>query len=323
MESWALVISFVLRRLAATLGVLFGISLVAFTLTTLSPGDPATILLEMQSGGVTPSQEAVDTFREQLGLNQPAPVRYVRWLYAAVQGDLGFSYRTGQPVAAEIAARLPATMMLAGASLAVAVLLGVPLGVVAAVRRDSALDVLSRMLAILGATIPNYVLSLLLVLLFAVVLGWLPAFGSGSWQHFVLPIIALSGAITTQMMRLTRASLLETLQQDHIRTARSKGLAERQVISRHGLRNALLPVVTTLGVSAGNLLSGTVIVERIFSWPGIGKYAVDAIFLRDYPVIQGVVLYMAIAFVLVNLIVDISYSVLDPRVSFSSQERML
>jgi peptide/nickel transport system permease protein len=308
-------IRYILQRVAAMGWVLLGISLITFALISVAPGDPAFILLELQSG-TTPTPEAVAAYREQLGLNASAPVRYVRWIGAAVQGELGFSYRTGAPVAAEIAARLPATVMLATTSLLLALLIGVPLGVLAAVRRGSWLDLLSRLLAIVGATVPSYLASLLLIVVFAVLLGWLPAFGAGSTAHLILPSIALGSGVTTQIMRLTRASVLETLRQDYVRTARSKGLFERQVIQRHMLRNALLPIVTALGISAGNLLSGAVIVERIFGWPGIGKYAIDAIAVRDYPVVQGVVLYMAVAFVLINLLVDLLYGSLDPQISF-------
>ncbi|MCG8351356.1 MAG: ABC transporter permease [Chloroflexales bacterium] len=308
-----------LNRIAALALVLWGISLIAFTLTTIAPGDPAFSLLEAQSGGATPSAEAVEAYRVQLGLDAPAPVRYLRWLANALQGNLGFSYRSGQPVAVEIANRLPATLTLALVSLGLAVLVGVPLGVFAAIRRGSIIDLLSRLLAIGGAALPSYILSLGLVWLFAVTLGWLPAFGAGTWRHLALPTLALASGVTTQIARLTRASMLDVLGKDYVRTARAKGLHEQGIVTRHVLRNALLPVVTALGVNAGNLLSGAVIVERIFSWPGIGKYAVDAIFLRDYPVIQGVVVYFAVVFVGLNLLVDVAYRWLDPQISFTSQ----
>jgi peptide/nickel transport system permease protein len=305
--------SFIVERLAGLAGILLGISLVTFALANVAPGDPAAILLELQNPGVSPSREAVALYREQLGLDDPAPLRYLRWLGDALRGDLGVSYRTGTPVAEEIAARLPGTLLLAGVSLALAILVGVPLGVLAALRRRSAWDLASRLLALAGAALPSYVLSLLLVLVFAVLLGWLPAFGSGTPQHLVLPALALALGVVTQIMRLTRASVLEVLGQDYVRTARAKGLREASVVRGHVLRNALLPVATAVGVSAGNLLSGAVIVETIFSWHGVGKYAVDAIFLRDYPVVQGVVLYLAVMFVLVNALVDISYRWIDPK----------
>jgi peptide/nickel transport system permease protein len=307
--------TFLFERFLGLIGICIGISLITFGLTNLAPGDPAEILLEIENPGVTPTRETIEAYREQLGLNDPLPQRYLRWLGDLLQGDLGLSYRSGQPVTAEIAARLPGTLTLTATSLGMALVIGVPLGILAALRRGSVWDLLSRLLALLGATLPNYVISFLLILLFAVGLGWLPAFGSGTPQHLILPSIALAAGIITQVMRLTRASVLDAVSREYVRTARAKGLHEARVIWGHVLRNALLPVITVIGVSVGNLLSGTVIVETIFSWFGIGKYAVDAIFLRDYPVIQGVVLYMALAFVLVNFGVDLLYRWLDPRLA--------
>lgn len=304
---------FLVERLIGLVGILFGISLVSFGLTQLAPGDPAAILLELQNPGVPPLAEAVAAYRTALGLDDPAPVRYLRWLGGVLQGDLGVSYRTGQPIAAEIAARIPGTLLLTGTSMLIAVGVGVPLGVIAALRRGSLWDLGSRGMALVGAAVPSYLLSMLLVLIFAVGLGWLPAFGTGGPSHLVLPSVALAAGVVTQLSRLTRASMLDTLDQDFVRTARAKGLAAFAVVQRHALRNALLPILTVIGVSMGNLLSGAVIVETIFSWYGIGKYAIDAIFLRDYPVVQGVVLYMAVAFVMVNFLVDLAYAWLDPR----------
>jgi peptide/nickel transport system permease protein len=293
-----------------------GISIISFTLLNLAPGDPADILLRLQQPDTEPPREAVLAFRKELRLDDSLPLRYGRWLLGAVQGDLGTSYRSGEPIMAELGRRLPATLMLAGASLALAVSFSIPLGIVAALWRGSPPDGLSRLLALLGAAVPSYVMALLLVLLFAVKLHWLPAFGYGGFKHLVLPAIALAFGVSAHLMRLTRASLLEVLHQDYVRTARAKGLSERAVIGVHAMKNALLPVVTVLGMSLGHLLGGAVIVETIFGWPGIGKYTVDSIFLRDYPVIQGVVLYMAVIFLVVNLAVDISYRWLDPRLHF-------
>lgn len=304
---------FLVERLIGLVGILFGISLVSFGLSQLAPGDPAAILLELQNPGGPPLADAVAAYRTELGLDDPAPVRYLRWLAGVIQGDLGVSYRTGQPIAAEIAARIPGTLLLTGTSLLIAIGAGVPLGVIAALRRGSLWDLGSRGMALVGAAVPSYLLSMLLVLVFAVGLGWLPAFGTGGPAHLVLPSVALAAGVVTQLSRLTRASMLDILDQDFVRTARAKGLAELVVVQRHALRNALLPILTVIGVSMGNLLSGAVIVETIFSWFGIGKYAIDAIFLRDYPVVQGVVLYMAVAFVMVNFLVDLAYAWLDPR----------
>ncbi len=306
---------YVARRLLSLLGVLFGISLLAFGLTALAPGDPAYAVLALEQPGSTPSEAAVALLRTELGLDQPAPQRYLHWLSDALRGDLGLSYRSGQPVAAEIAGRLPATLALAGASLGLAAVVGLPLGVLAATRAGSPWDTASRVLVLVGATIPTYVLSLVLVLVFAVQLNVLPAFGSGTALQLVLPAVALSAGPLAQIARLSRASLLEVRRQDYLRTARAKGLSPLRVTLVHASRLAALPVLTVTGLTAGQLLGGAVIVETIFSWNGVGKYAVDAVFLRDYPAIQGVVLYAAAAVALVNFAVDLAYPFLDPRLT--------
>jgi peptide/nickel transport system permease protein len=307
------VAGYVLRRLLGLLGLLLGISLITFGLTVLAPGDPAYAVLALEQPGSTPTDAAVELMRTKLGLDQPAPQRYLHWLADAVRGDLGVSYRSGQPVAAEISRRLPATLALAGASLALAVLIGLPLGILAAIRSGSRWDSACRLLALLGATTPTYVLSLLLVLVFAAQLQVLPAFGSGTPAHLLLPAVALSAGPLAQIARLTRASLLEVRRQDYLRTAAAKGVSPLRVTLVHASRVAAVPVLTVAGLAAGQLLGGAVIVETIFSWNGIGKYAVDAVFLRDYPALQGVVLYAAAAVALVNLAVDLAYPVLDPR----------
>ena len=311
--------SYLARRLLALPLLLLGLSIVSFTLLNLAPGDPAYSILRDRQAGEEPAPEDVQALRKKLRLDDPVVVRYGRWLLGAVQGDLGVSYRGGQPIMRELRQRLPATLLLAGTSLALAVLLGTPLGIAAALHRGSLTDGLSRLLALLGASVPSYVLALLLMLLIAVKLNWLPAIGYGSPKHLIMPAVALAAGSSAQLMRLARASMLEVLQQDYVRTARAKGLNERVVIWVHVLKNALLPVVTVLGITLGHLLGGTVIVESIFSWPGVGKYAVDAIFLRDYPVIQGFVLYMGLVFLLVNLAVDLSYRWLNPRLHFGGQ----
>jgi peptide/nickel transport system permease protein len=311
--------TYLMHRLFTLPLLLFGISLISFTLLNLAPGDPAGILLRLQQPGTEPPREAVLALRQELGLNDPLPLRYGRWLLGALQGNLGKSYRSGEAVTAELAQRLPATLLLAGTSLTLATLVGIPLGVFAAVWRGSPVDGLSRLLALLGAAVPSYLLALLLVLVFGVTLQWLPTIGYGSLPQLVLPALALAAGSSAQLMRLTRASMLEVVQQDYVRTARAKGMGERRVIWFHALKNALLPVITVLGVNLGYLLGGTVIVETIFSWPGVGKYAIDSIFQRDYPVIQGFVLYMAVIFLVVNLLVDVTYRWLDPRLHFGAQ----
>ena len=251
-----------------------------------------------------------------MGLNDSLPVRYGRWVSNAVRGDLGESYRSGGSIATELFRRLPATLLLAATALALAVATGIPLGVMAAVKRGTWVDTACRLLALVGAAVPSYVLAPALMLLFAVYLDWLPAIGYGSPKTLILPAVALSFGTMAQLMRLTRASLLEVLGHDYMRTARAKGLSDSVVVWRHGLKNALLPVVTVLGTSMGYLLGGAVIIETIFGWPGIGQFVVTGIFQRDYPVVQGFVLYVAILFSLVNLAVDFTYRWLDPRIHF-------
>ena len=311
--------AYVARRLLILPALLFGISIISFALLNFAPGDPAEIILRRQNPEEPPLPEAVRALRQQLGLDAPLPLRYGRWLFDVLKGDLGESYRSGTPIMSELVKRFPATMMLATAALALSVVVSIPLGIIAALWRGSLLDSLSRLLALLGAAVPSYVLALLLMLFIAVKLNWLPAIGYGSPKNLILPAIALAAGSSAQVMRLTRASMLEVLQQDYIRTARSKGLNERKVVMVHGLKNGLLPVVTMLGINLGHLLGGTVIVETIFGWPGVGRYAVESILQRDYPVVQGFVLYMALIFLLANLAVDFSYRWLDPRLHFGRQ----
>ena len=311
--------SYLVRRLLTLPVLLLGISIISFTLLNLAPGDPAYSILKDRSPGEEPAPEDILALRKELRLDDPVVLRYGRWLLGAMQGDLGVSYRGGRPIMRELWQRLPATLMLTGSALLLAIVVGIPLGIAAALRRASLTDGLSRLLALVGAAVPNYVLALLLMLVIGVKLNWLPTIGYGSPKHLILPAIALAAGSSAQLMRLTRASMLEVLQQDYVRTARAKGLSERVVIWVHALKNALLPVVTVLGINLGHLLGGTVIVESIFSWPGVGKYAVDSIFLRDFPVIQGFVLYMGLIFLLVNLAVDLSYRWLDPRLHFGRQ----
>ena len=311
--------AYVARRLLILPALLFGISIISFALLNFAPGDPAEIILRRQNPEEPPLPEAVRALRQQLGLDAPLPLRYGRWLFDVLKGDLGESYRSGTPIMSELVKRFPATMMLATAALALSVVVSIPLGIIAALWRGSLLDSLSRLLALLGAAVPSYVLALLLMLFIAVKLNWLPAIGYGSPKNLILPAIALAAGSSAQVMRLTRASMLEVLQQDYIRTARSKGLNERTVVMVHGLKNGLLPVVTMLGINLGHLLGGTVIVETIFGWPGVGRYAVESILQRDYPVVQGFVLYMALIFLLANLAVDFSYRWLDPRLHFGRQ----
>ncbi|AIS52197.1 nickel transport system permease protein NikB [Thermoanaerobacter kivui] len=303
---------YLIKRLLYLIPVMFGVSIITFGLINLVPGDPAELIL--RSGGVEPTKEAIEALREELGLNDPLYVQYGRWLWRVLHGDLGKSFRTGQPVAEEIFSRFPATLELTCAAMVFMVCLAPLAGILSALYRHTFIDHLSRLGALLGTSLPGFWLGLLLIYLFAVKLGLLPVMGRGGPEHLVLPAVTLGFGLAAVYARILRASMLEVLGQDYIRVARAKGLKEKWVIGRHALKNALLPAVTLLGMSFGHLLGGAVIVETIFAWPGVGKFAVDSIFNRDYPVIQGYALFMAVVFVLINLLVDLSYVFLDPRI---------
>ena len=309
---------YVLRRLVYLVPVWIGISLVAFLLANLTPGDPARLALQRELGR-QPTAEETAAAQEQMGLNDPAPVRYITWLGDAVTGDLGTSYRTGQPVLDSLVDRFPNTLKIAGFGLLLAIAIAIPLGVLAAVYRRSPVDHFSRIVALLGASMPSYWVAYLLILLFSVRLSLLPVAGSQTWQHAILPALTLGIAGSASLMRLSRSEMLEALNQDYVRTARSKGLRSRSVLVGHALRNTLIPLTTVLGMRFAGMLGGAVIVETIFSWPGIGKLVVDAIFDRDYPMIQGYVIFMGTAFLVINLIVDLGYGLIDPRVRLAGR----
>lgn len=308
--------SYVWRRLWSLLPVWLGISLLAFVLGNLAPGDPAEMIL-LQRTGEIPTRAAVEQLREQLGLNAPAPLRYARWVGQAARGDFGLSYRTGASVVRALLERLPSTLQLAAASLVLSILIALPLGVAAAVRRGSWVDHMSRLIALLGTSVPAFLLGYALIMLFAVTLHLVPVAGSDGAASLVLPVLTLALGEAAALTRLTRASMLEVLGEDYVRTARAKGVPRRRILVRHALRNALNPLVTLTGVRAGRLLGGAVIVETVFARPGIGKLVVDSIHDRDYPLIQGFVLLMGTIFLLANLAVDLSYSGLDPRMRLS------
>ncbi|MDO9574165.1 MAG: ABC transporter permease [Candidatus Contubernalis sp.] len=303
---------YIVKRLLYLFVVMLGVSLLTFSISQLTPGDPAELIL--RESGVETTREAIQAMREQLGLDEPLAVQYGKWLWAVLQGDFGQSFRTGQPVLEEITHRFPATIELTIAGLMVMLVIALPVGILSALFKNTFIDHLSRLFALLGASLPSFWLGLLLIYYFAVKLSLLPVMGRGSFLHLVLPALALGLGMSATYARLLRASMLEVLGQDYIQAARARGLREQTVLVKNALKNALLPVVTAFGMSLGHLLGGTVIVETIFAWPGVGRFVVQAIFNRDYPVIQGYVLFMALIFVLVNLIVDISYKYLDPRI---------
>ena len=308
--------AYLVRRLATLPLLLLGISAVSFALLNLAPGDPAEIVLRQRNPAQLPNPAEVAALRTELGLDAPLPVQYARWVSRALAGDMGQSYVSEQPVAAQLARRTVPTALLTGAALALALSVAVPMGILSARRRGGAVDTVARLAALVGAAAPSYALAYGLIILFAVKLSWLPALGYGSPTQVVLPAIALSLAPMAQLMRLIRASMLETLGQDYIQTARAKGLAEQTVAFRHALRNALLPAIGATGVNLGYLLSGAVIVETIFTWPGLGQLMVGAAVTRDYPVVQGFVTYIAVVVLLVNLAADVALRIADPRLRF-------
>ncbi len=311
---------YVLRRLAQMAPVLFLVSLIVFSLLHLTPGDPAISML-----GEEATPEAVAALRVKLGLDQPLPVQYVRWLGAVLQGDLGRSIRSNQPVSEAILDRLPVTIELSLLSALIALAIAIPAGVISAMRRNSLLDTGATTLALMGVSLPNFFLAILLIFLLSLKLGWLPPIGytpfldnpAENLKKMIMPALTLGTALSAIVMRMTRSSLLEILDQDYVRTARAKGLNEANVIRRHAMRNALIPVVTVVGLQIGGLLGGAIITESIFVLPGIGRLLVDSIFQRDFPLVQGVVLFASLAFLFANLAVDLLYAVLDPRIRYS------
>jgi len=313
--------SYLARRLALAVPTVFGVLLAVFLLIRLVPGDVVTQLVGLEA---TISPKRVDELRRLFGLDRPLPVQFAEYLGGVAKGDLGKSLRTGLPVGRELLRRFPVTIELAALGLLVALSLGVPVGVLAAVRRGKAADYLATGFVMVGLSIPSFWLAILLILFFALRLGVLPPTAyiapreslPGNLLHMILPALSVGFVLAAAITRIVRSSLLEVLNRHYVRTARAKGLAEGRVILHHAMRNALIPVVTVVGLQFGTLLGGTVIIEQIFSLPGVGRYALEGINLRDYPVIQGAVLAIALAFVLVNLIVDVCYGFLDPRIRY-------
>lgn len=302
---------YIVRRLLLTIPVLLGVSLLVFAMIRLVPGDPAIAI-----AGVHATKEFVEEIRKEFGLDKPIYIQYFGFIGRLLQGDLGISTRTRRPVLQEIWDRFPNTVELAVASMVVASLIGITAGIISATRQYSIFDNLSMLAALFGVSTPVFWLGLMLMLLFAVILDWLPATGRGTIFHLILPAITLGTASAAILARMTRSSMLEVLRQDFITTARSKGLREQIVVYKHALKNALIPVVTIMGLRFGTLLSGAVLTETVFAWPGVGRLMVDSILARDYPVVQGAVLLLAGTFVFINLFVDILYSFLDPRIRY-------
>ncbi len=306
--------TYVLRRLVGLVPVLLGVTLLVFAMVWVSPGDPVLAILGESAQGI--DRASLEELRRAYGLDRPLAVQYLDYLGSVLQGDLGVSVRSGRTVVAEIATRLPATLLLAGAGMTIAIAIGLSLGVVAALRRGTWIDYLAVLVALLGVSVPVFWSGLLMMMLFALTLEWLPASGIGSWRHLVMPAAAIGFASSAFIARITRSSMVDVLRQDYVRTARAKGLPPARVDLGHALRNALLPVVTVVGLQFGSLLGGAVLTETVFAWPGIGRMLVDAIRSRDLPLVQGTVLFVATGFILVNLLVDLSYAALNPRIRY-------
>jgi peptide/nickel transport system permease protein/oligopeptide transport system permease protein len=303
--------AYLLRRVLIALPTLLGVVLLVFLMVRLAPGDPAVLL-----AGEFATPETLEAIRARYGLDRSLPEQFFIYMGALLRGDLGESARSRRPVLEELKTYFPNTLELALAAILVAVLTGIPLGILAALRPGSGLDLSVMVLALLGVSMPVFWFGLLAILIFSVGLGWFPVAGKGTLAHLVLPAITLGINATALLARMTRGTLLEVLSQDYIRTARAKGLSERVVIFKHALRNALIPVITVVGLEFGTLLSGAVITETIFAWPGLGQLLVGSILARDYPVVQGAVLLVATSFVLINLLVDLLYAAIDPRVRY-------
>ena len=307
-------LQYILKRLWHTVYVIIGISMISFFFIHLS-GDPVLLMLPGDA-----SDQEIEELREQLGFNDPLYVQYVRFASKAIRGDFGESLYYHVPVMELVMERLPASLELAVAAMVFALVLAVPIGIISAVRRGSMLDMGSMFGALLGLSMPHFWLGIMLILLFSVHLGWLPTSGRGTMAHLIMPAVSLGLSLMAMFARLTRSVMLEVLSLDYIRTARAKGLREEIVISKHALKNALIPLVTVAGMQFGFLIGGTVIIETVFAWPGLGRLVIQAIFSRDYPLVQAIVFVLSLLFVGMNLLVDILYVYLDPQISYSEEK---
>lgn len=300
-----------LKRLLGLLPTLLIVSVLVFLFVHLLPGDPARL-----AAGQDADEQTVALVRSELGLDRPLPEQFVSYFARMAQGDLGTSIRTRRPVATEIGERLMPTFLLTLTSMVWAVIFGMGIGILSAVFRNEWPDRLGMTLAVSGISFPAFALGMLLMQVFSVQLGWLPTVGADTWQHYILPSITLGAAVAAVMARFTRASFVEVIGEDYVRTARAKGLNERVVIAKHCLRNALIPVVTMMGLQFGFLLGGSIVVEAVFNWPGVGRLLVDAVTQRDYPVIQALVLLFSLEFILINLVVDLLYGFINPTIRY-------
>jgi len=304
-------LNYFLKRLMGLAPTLLIVAVLVFLFVHMLPGDPARL-----AAGQDADLETVELVRKELGLDKPLPEQFVRFFTNIVQGDLGTSIRTRRPVSVEIAERFMPTLLLTLVSMAWSVVFGMGIGIISAVYRNRWPDRLGMTLAVSGISFPAFALGMLLMQIFSVDLGWLPTVGANTWQHYILPSITLGAAVAAVMARFTRASFVEVIQEDFVRTARAKGLREKVVIIKHCLRNALIPVVTMMGLQFGFLLGGSIVVEAVFNWPGLGRLLVDSVNMRDYPVIQALVLLFSLEFILINLVVDMLYGFINPTIRY-------
>ena len=301
-------IKFIAQRLLFLIPIVIGVTFISFMLLHIAPGDPAQLI-----AGEGASATDIEAVRVKLGLDKPLLVQYVIYFYNICQGDLGVSIRTQRTVIEEVMARYPATIELAGAAVIIASIIGLLAGIIAASHQNSIFDYGTMVVSLFGISMPIFWIGLMLMLVFSLYLGWLPSGGRGTWLHLVLPAISLGANSAAIIARMTRSSLLEVIRQDYIQTARAKGLAEWVVLYKHAVRNALIPVITVMGMQFGYLLSGSILTETVFSWPGVGRLMVQSIFMRDYPVVQGAILLVAVNFAVINLLVDLLYGFINPR----------
>lgn len=305
---------FIAKRLLAMIPVLIGITFIIYTILALTPGDPAVSIL-----GETATQEQIEELREEMGLNDFFVIRYFKYIFNAVRGDFGTSYRTGLSVVSELMARLPYTFILAFFGVGLATIIGVPIGIVSAVKQYTLTDNVVTAVAMIMCSVPPFWLSLMLMMLFSLKLGWFPSIGVDSWRNFVIPIVAMAIGNMATMIRMTRSMMLEVIREDYIRTARAKGASERTIILKHALRNAILPVVTQVGISFGFQLGGAMVCETVFSIPGLGNMIITAVRQKDIPMVMGAIIFVAAAISLVNLLMDVVYVWIDPRLKTSKQ----
>lgn len=303
---------FILKRIVLLIPVLIGVTFIVYAIMSFAPGDPAKVIL-----GETASPEQIAALREEMHLNDPMVVQYGRYIGNLVQGDMGLSYKTKNPVATEVWARFPNTMKLASVAMIMAIGLAIPLGVIAAVKQNTAIDGISMIISLIGVSMPIFWLGLLLILFFSLKLGWFPVSGSTGWKSIVLPGFALGFNHMASIARTTRSSMLEVIRQDYIRTVRAKGVASNKVITRHALKNALIPTITVIGLQVGFMLGGSVLTETVFAWPGIGRLMIDGINGRDIPMVMGCIILFSVTFSIINLIVDLLYGLVDPRIKNS------